>query len=335
MYKCAFLGCGPRSNGHADAYKLINRGTMVACCDMNEERLNAYAQNHGIPNRYTKLDDMLKKEKIAEVEKLNDAMKGYGVIGVVSVHKMPGRQLQDIKNMLKGKAVIRVAKKSLINLAFDKVGIEGIKELREKLQGESAILLTNDNPFRIYKIIEKIKSPASAKTGDIAPSDIEVKAGPTDLAPGPAITALQKVGLKTKVDAGKIAVISDKVVCKKGEKITPDMVNVFAMLKMQPMEIGLNLTAILEKGIVYDKDVLSIDEDAYMSRISEAITSMINLSVYAGYPTAETIEIMIQKAFREMKNIGIEANLMEKDVIEDVIAKAERQALALGAEANV
>lgn len=278
---------------------------------------------------------MLKNEKMAEVERLLEAMKGYKVIGVVSVHKMPGKQLQDIKNSLKGKAVIRVAKKRLIKLAFEKSGIVGIKNLEQDLHGESAILLTNDNPFKIFKIIKKIKSPASAKVGDVAPKDIEIKAGPTDLAPGPAITALQKVGLKTKVDAGKIAVMTDKIVCKTGEKVSPDMVNVFAMLKLQPMEIGLSLTSILEGGVVYGKDVLAVDDEEYMSMLEQAVTGMVNLSVFIGYPTKETVEIMIQKAFREMKNIGVEANILEKDVIEDVIAKAQREANALGSQANI
>ena len=62
-YKCAFLGCGPRSNGHAEAYKYISRGTKIACCDMNKERLNEYADRHGIKGRYAELDEMLEKEK--------------------------------------------------------------------------------------------------------------------------------------------------------------------------------------------------------------------------------------------------------------------------------
>lgn len=61
--KCAILGCGPRSKGHAGAYEHITRGTVVACCDLNEERLNAYAEAFGIPNRYTDLDEMLTTEK--------------------------------------------------------------------------------------------------------------------------------------------------------------------------------------------------------------------------------------------------------------------------------
>jgi predicted dehydrogenase len=36
---------------------------MVACCDLNEERLNAFGDRYGLANRYTELDEMLEKEK--------------------------------------------------------------------------------------------------------------------------------------------------------------------------------------------------------------------------------------------------------------------------------
>jgi len=62
-YRCAFLGCGPRATGHADAYKCINNGEIVALCDLNEERLNAFGEKYGVTKRYNKLDEMLNKEK--------------------------------------------------------------------------------------------------------------------------------------------------------------------------------------------------------------------------------------------------------------------------------
>jgi predicted dehydrogenase len=62
-YRCAFLGCGPRAAGHAQAYSLITRGEKVAACDMNRERLDAFGETHGITARYTDLDEMLRKEK--------------------------------------------------------------------------------------------------------------------------------------------------------------------------------------------------------------------------------------------------------------------------------
>jgi len=278
---------------------------------------------------------MLKSEKIKEAEKLAKLIEKYPVIGILSIHKMPGRQLQQIKQMLAGKAMIKVAKKTVIEHAFEKSKNPGIKKLEGVLEKEVALLLSSANPFKLYSDVNKIKSPASAKAGDKALKDIEIKAGPTDLMPGPAITALQKGGLKTKVDAGKIAIMADKIVCKAGDVINSDLATVFTMLKLQPMEISLNVVAILEQGVVYDKSVLAIDEEQYARDVSNAITAMTNVSVFIGYPVRETIELMLQKAYREMKALGIEANLLEKDVIEDLIAKAEREANSIKNAANI
>ena len=48
MYKCAFLGCGGRARGHAHAYQHIERGEIVALCDMNEELLNSFGDEFGV-----------------------------------------------------------------------------------------------------------------------------------------------------------------------------------------------------------------------------------------------------------------------------------------------
>lgn len=62
-YRCAILGCGPRSEGHAKAYEQISGGQIVACCDMDEHRLNVYGERHKIANRYTDLHEMLQREQ--------------------------------------------------------------------------------------------------------------------------------------------------------------------------------------------------------------------------------------------------------------------------------
>ena len=62
-YKFAFLGCGPRANGHAAAYQHITRGAKVACCDLDEDRLSAFSEKWGIGTTYADLDEMLDTEK--------------------------------------------------------------------------------------------------------------------------------------------------------------------------------------------------------------------------------------------------------------------------------
>jgi len=63
VYKSCCLGCGPRARGHAAAYKHVEKARLEAVCDLNEERLGAFADEFAIPRRYTDLREMLQKEK--------------------------------------------------------------------------------------------------------------------------------------------------------------------------------------------------------------------------------------------------------------------------------
>ncbi|HUT32341.1 MAG TPA: Gfo/Idh/MocA family oxidoreductase [Planctomycetota bacterium] len=63
MFKCAFLGCGPRARGHARAYKDVRRGKIAAICDLDEKRLNDFGTEFGVATRYRDAHEMLEREK--------------------------------------------------------------------------------------------------------------------------------------------------------------------------------------------------------------------------------------------------------------------------------
>jgi len=63
MYRSAVLGCGPRSYDHAAAYRGLDEMQLVAACDMNRERLDAYGDAFGLEKRYEDLETMLRVEK--------------------------------------------------------------------------------------------------------------------------------------------------------------------------------------------------------------------------------------------------------------------------------
>ncbi len=271
---------------------------------------------------------MLRKQKEEEVEKIKKLVEKYPIIGIVDIHKLPAYPMQKIKEGLRGKAIIKVSKKSLMKLALENSS-KDVKKLLEKNVVQPALIFTEMNPFKLVKYLNENKSSAPAKVGDIAQDDITVTAGVTEFPPGPAISAFKKVGLKTSVEAGKIKIIEDKVVCKAGEKITDDLAQIFSMLKMEPMKIGLNVVAVWENGTIYDKSVLEIDEKEYMDKLMQAATSAFNLSVEIAYPTKDNIEMLILKAFMGAKSLALEAALPEKDMIEDILRKAASQAKIL------
>ncbi|MEM5812883.1 MAG: 50S ribosomal protein L10 [Candidatus Aenigmatarchaeota archaeon] len=276
---------------------------------------------------------MKREEKIRLVKEINEIAKNYRVVGIVNLYKFPASSFQKIRKILKENAIIKVAPKAVIERVLD--SREDWKKIKEKISAYPALIFSNLDPFKLYKLIEKNKTPAPAKVGDIAPKDIEVKAGKTDLPPGPAITALQKLKIKTKVEGGKISILSDQIICKKGDVITEEIASVLNMLKIMPMEIGLNVVAICENGIVYDKEILHIDEEETIKRIRNAVEEMINISINTWYPTKETIEFLLHKAYMEMKSLSINAKIITKETIAELLAIGEAEAMALRSKINI
>jgi len=251
--------------------------------------------------------ETINPKKVKFVEDLAIMINDNPVVGLFDAYKMPSSALQKIKYELYGKATIKSIKKSLLIRALEK---SNKKELMNKIPEQPGIMITEMNPFKLYKIIDRSKTNMNAKPGDIAPTDLEVKAGPTDLMPGPAITTLSKAGLQAKVEGGKIAIIRDKIVCKAGTVITVDLASVLGMLKISPILVGLNVTSIYENGIIYHKDVLSIDDVQLTADIINAYRNSINLAVEMNYITKETVEIMLGRAVRGA--IGLENEISKK-----------------------
>lgn len=223
------------------------------------------------------------------------------IVGVVNMEGLPANALQKINGQLRGRMELFMTKKRLMNLAIAdaKKKNPDIEKIQEFVKGMPAFLFTKENPFAIYRLIKKNKSPAAAKPGQTAPRDITVKAGPTPFTPGPVISELAAVGLKAGVEGGKVAIKVDSVVAKEGQKISAPLAGILAKLGIEPMEIGLNIVAIYENGLIYHRDVLDIDETKFLSDIAMAANGAMSIAIEIGYATKETVELMIMKASLE------------------------------------
>jgi large subunit ribosomal protein L10 len=88
-----------------------------------------------------------------------------------------------------------------------------------------------------------------------------------------------------------------------------ELASALQLLKMQPMEIGLNVLVIDEKGTIYKRDQLFVDEEKLVNDIQLAIHNAFNLSVNAEIPTKETIGFMLSKAQMQAKQLAAEAKI--------------------------
>ncbi|HLC88728.1 MAG TPA: 50S ribosomal protein L10 [Candidatus Nanoarchaeia archaeon] len=279
---------------------------------------------------------MVSAAKQQLVQKMVKDIQHYPIVGLVNFENLPAQQLQVMRAMLRDRGVkIYMTRKKLLHLALIKSKKENIEHLAEKIKGLPALIFSESNPFTLYSLIQRNKSEAPAKAGQKSPKDIIVKAGGTNFAPGPIISELAAVGIKTKVDQGKLAIISDVTVAKEGDVISPKLAETLKRLDIKPMEIGLNLVAVWENGLVFSAKQLHVDEVEYANNFTQAARWALNLALEAGYLSVETTELLLQKAFREAKAVAIEQGILSAETINEILAKTERQAWSLKEEAKL
>ncbi len=265
-----------------------------------------------------------KKAEIAEIKEL---FNKYKVAGIVNLEGLPTLMLQRIKFALGDSIHLKPTKKRLIKIAIDELkDKKNLGQVKEQLRGLPALLFTNEDPFLLYKKLEKSKASAAAKPGQNAPNDLGVEAGETPFAPGPMIGELGMLGLKTEVKDGKIHIRDDKVLVKEGEEISEQVAGLLAKMNIEPMKVGLNLLLTYENGEILDKTVLAVDEEEYLNNLKAAHSESLALAMHLGIINSETVRPIISKAHREAAGLADSADIITSDNVGRVLAKAEAAA---------
>lgn len=269
-----------------------------------------------------------KKEEVSELKGL---IESYDVVGIVDLLNIPAKQLQEMRKSLNGKAVIRMSKKNLIDLALEDCNADkdNVVGLSDYMDGQVAIIATEMNPFRLYKILEDSKTEAPAKPGSIATDDIVIPEGDTGFEPGPFLGELQQAGIPAKIDKGKIVVSKETVLVEAGEEISKQVASTLSRMDINPMEVGIDLKAVYEEGAIYTSEVLAIDEEQTLADIQTAFTKAFNLSVYAAIPTKETVSTLVSSAYTKAINVAMESAYITSETSEPLIGLAQAKMLAL------
>lgn len=278
--------------------------------------------------RRTETIPQWKRQEVAELEEFLDSFDSVGIVGVAGI---PSRQLQDMRRGLYPGAEVRMSRNTLAIRALESAD-EGLEQLTEYVEGQVALIGTNDNPFGLYQQLEASKTAAPINAGETAPNDIVIPEGDTGIDPGPFVGELQSVGADARIEEGTIQVLSDSSVLDAGEIVSDDLANVLGELGIEPKEVGLDLRAVYSEGVLFKPDELAIDVEAYEADIQSAAAAARNLSINATYPTAQTAGSLLAKAAGEAKSLGIFAGIEDPDVMPDLVAKADTQVRALAAQ---
>ena len=234
--------------------------------------------------------------KIKSVQELADLIKSNKSILLASIKDLPASQFQEIGKKLRGKAIVKVPKKSLIFRALDESGNDAVKKLKKQITENVAILFSNLDCFELAGELIKNKSPAKAKAGQEAPEDIEIQEGGTDLVPGPAISELGALGIQIQIEKGKIHIKAPKVIAKEGEKISKGAADIMNKLDIKPFSIGfIPLSAFdTKEGKLYLD--IKIEPEETIEELKTAFGKALTFAVEIEYLSEDTIKFLIGKA---------------------------------------
>ncbi len=241
-------------------------------------------------------ENPIPEEKIKLSEELAKLIKTKKTILMASIKDIPASQFQDIGKKLRGKAIVKVPKKNLIFRAIDSSGNETVKKLKEQIKESVAILFSDLDCFDLALELVKNKSPAKAKAGQLAPKDIKVDAGPTELVPGPAISELGALGIEIQIEKGKIHIKKPKTIVEGGKEISAGAAEIMSKLDIKPFTIGfIPICAFdTQEGKLYLD--ININREGTLEELKSAYAKALPFAVEISYISEDTIKFLIGKA---------------------------------------
>lgn len=268
-------------------------------------------------------------EKMAIVDSTVKLLDEYKLIGAADLTKVGSGMLQDLRKQLRGQVTIRGIKNTMMRISMERVGLQGTEDFLAQIKGQNIYIFSNGNPFSLAMTLHKNKVRVFAKAGDIALETLVVPAGNTGLSPGPIISKFGGLSIRTRIEAGNIWVVSDSEVAKAGDEISEDLADLLTRLGVRASEMGLEIKAIYEDGVVIPKNELILDIGVYSERLTKAYSEAYQVALNAAYVTPATVVPLISLAAQNVRKLALESAWVTPETGAELVARANAQALNL------
>merc|ERR1711879_69039 len=270
------------------------------------------------------------------LERAKELLMKYDTILVVEADNVGSKQLANIRKSLRGDAVILMGKNTLMRKAMTDV-IETNPEkkklltLRNKIYGNVGLVFTEKSIPNIRGQLEAEKKGAVAKSGSIAPIDVNIPAGPTPLDPQQT-QFMQALNIETKISRMKIEILKEVELLKKGDKVTPSQAELLRKLDMKPFEYGLITSAVYEGGDCYDAFLLDLTDDDVLKRFTKALTNVTCVTLAIGYPTIlwfNNVLYAVQKQVNDFTALSLALHLPNQSLVPQLCMAGYKELMSL------
>jgi len=201
----------------------------------------------------------------------------------------------------------------------------GLKNLLPYLVDKIGFIFSDKSYVELKPVIENEKIKMPAKAGIIAPSDIVIPAGPTNLDPG-KIGEFQRVNINVKAIKGVLEVVKDHKLISEGEIVSETVSAMCRLLGIVPFEYAMELKYVYLNEQIIPKSVIKISPENVLENFQANVKTLTAISLGAGLPNALSLPHIIQDAFKFLLSVGLAGDLKFKALEEALSAQANAPA---------
>ncbi|ERF73629.1 60S acidic ribosomal protein P0 [Endocarpon pusillum Z07020] len=269
--------------------------------------------------------------KAVYFEKLKGLLDEYKSIFIVQVDNVSSQQMHEIRQSLRGEAVVLMGKNTMVRRAI-KGFVSDFPEYERLLphvKGNVGFIFTNNDLKDTRSKILANKVAAPARAGAVAPADVFVPAGNTGMEPGKT-SFFQALGVPTKIARGTIEITTDLKLVEAGNKVGASEATLLNMLNISPFTYGMSITQVYEEGQTFSPDVLDIEPSQLLKSLTSAIATITAISLAANYPTLPSVMHSLINSYKNAIAVAIETDYSWEaiDELKDRIANPDAYAAA-------
>jgi large subunit ribosomal protein LP0 len=246
------------------------------------------------------------ERKVNYWKKLISLFDEYPKILLVTADNVGSHQMQQIRQSLRGEAVLLMGKNTMIRKAIrdhrDK--IPSLETLSPHIYGNVGLVFTKGDLTKVRTKLTELKVEAQAKTGATAPVDVIVPAGNTGQEPNKT-SFFQALSIPTKINRGSIEIINDVHLMRAGDRVSASQAALLQMLGIRPFKYGLVVTTVYDSGIVFKASVLDITDEDIIKKFQKGVANVTALSLAINYPTVLSVPHVVLNAFKNLLAVSL------------------------------
>lgn len=246
--------------------------------------------------------------------KLLSLLDEYNTVLLVKVDNVGSGQIQEIRTVLRGRAIMLMGKNTLIRTVIREKAEEKpeLAGLADAVRGNLGMIFTNSDVNEIREAIESNRVPAAARVGLLAPDNCVIPAGPTGLDPGQT-SFFQALQIGTKIVKGSINIMNDVNLINKGERVSASAVSLLNKLNLKPFFFSMMVDQVYENGSIYSAEVLDLTDDMLLGKFFSGVNKLASVSLAIGQANLATIAHSLARAFKNILALAVVSDFTFKE----------------------